>query len=212
MKIILASASQRRENLLQSLGLDFTVIPSNINEKALEKKIKDPYKLVVEIALAKAKKVEKQIVEKQTKEKDFLIISADTFGVLANKVICKPKNRQEAKQMLKLLSNKTHQILTGIALLKNIKNKQKKIQTRLVIAEVVFKNLSDQKIEDYLDTEVYLDRAGAYGIQDPKCDFVKEYKGSYTNILGLPLKELTKCLKEFGVRIKKKGGENNGNK
>ena len=72
-----------------------------------------------------------------------------------------------------------------------------------------FRKLTDKQIKGYLDTGVYLDRAGAYGIQDKKCDFVKEFKGSYTNILGLPLEKLIPILKEFGVKIKVKGGENN---
>ncbi len=191
MQIILASASARRKDLLQSLGLDFKIIGSGINERLLEKKIKDPKKLAMAIALSKA-----QAAKERIKKKDFLIIAADTFVVLQSRIIGKPKNRKEAEQMLERLSHKTHQVLTGLVLIDS-KGREKR---SLVITEVRFRKLNKKEIKDYLDTSVYLDRAGAYGIQDRKCDFVKNYQGSYTNIVGLPLEELKRCLKSFDVK------------
>jgi len=200
MQIILASASERRKDLLASLGLKFKIIPSKINEKKLEEKIKDPKKLVLAIALAKAEKIKTKV-----KAKDLLIISADTF-VLQSKIsgrkriMGKPSSREEAEEMLKALSNKAHNVLTGLVCIKG-----KKIRKILEITKVKFRKLTDKQIKGYLDTGVYLDRAGAYGIQDKKCDFVKEFIGSYTNILGLPLEKLIPILKELGVKTGVKG-------
>jgi septum formation protein len=188
--IILASASNRRKEILQSLDLDFQIIPSQLDEERFKQKVKDPKELALELALAKAREVRRKV-----KAKEFLIIAADTFVVLDDQVINKPRNRQEAEKMLWLLSGKTHQVLTGLVLLDH-KGRQKKA---LAISEVVFKKLTAEEIRKYLNTGVFKDRAGAYGIQDPKCDFVKNVKGSYTNIVGLPLKELKKLLKEFGI-------------
>jgi len=187
MQVILASGSARRKKLLQSLGIKFNIIPSKINEQKWVQKIKDPEKLVVELAYKKA--VDVQLKYFQNK-KDFVIIGADTIVVFEGEVLGKPKSRGEAIKMLKMLSGEKHQVLTGMALLRE----NEKPQKTLTKTEVVFKNLSSQQIADYLDTEVFWDRAGAYGIQDPKCDFVKSYSGSYSNIVGLPLKKLEKML------------------
>ncbi len=186
MKIILASASKRRKAILQSLGLDFKIIPSQLDEEKFKQRIQNPKKLVLKLAAAKASEVKNKL-----NLREFLIISADTFIVLGKKIINKPKNRQEAEKMLWQLSGKVHQVLTGLVLL-NHKGKQKKA---LVITKVRFNSLTDEKIKKYLDTRVFRDRAGAYGIQDNKCDFVKSYKGSYTNIVGLPIETLKKLLK-----------------
>jgi len=191
MQIILASASKRRQELLKSLGLVFKIIPSQIDEKSLIKNYKNPKELVVRIALAKALAVEPKI-----RVKEFLIISADTFVFLNHKIIGKPKNRKEAEKIIRLLRGKSHQVLTGISLL----DSQGRKKTAIEVTKVKFKHYPDKAIKGYLNTGVYLDRAGAYGIQDEKCDFIESFKGSYTNILGLPLEKLTRLLKEFGVK------------
>ena len=197
MQIILASASARREKILRSLGLDFKVVPSQLKEEEFKQKIKNPKKLTLALALAKAKEVKDKI-----KLKEFLIIAADTFVVLEDMILGKPKTRREAEKMLWQLSGKAHQVLTGLVLLDN----QNKMKRKVIVSWVEFNQLTDQKIKEYLNTGLFLDRAGAYGIQDPKCNFVKSTKGSYTNIVGLPVGVLKKYLKDFGL----KGVMNNG--
>lgn len=196
MQIILASASYRRQKLLASLGIKFKVITSDLDEERIKQVINDPRQLVSKLALKKA-----LIISQQLKAKKFLIISADTVVALKNShgwiILGKPKNRLEAEQMLKLLRQKTHQVFTGLVLLNNRAEKEVIVEE----TKVLFNNFSDKQLKAYLDTGVYLDRAGAYGIQDEKCNFIKEYQGSYSNILGLPLKKLTYYLKKIGVTI-----------
>jgi len=193
MRVILASASLRREKLLHDLGLDIKVIASQVDEQAMKKKIKKAEVLATKLALMKVLAVKSRLHKKDT-----LIIGADTFVVLGRKILGKPETRREALKMLTSLRNKTHLVVTGLALVKN--NRVKKTAE---ITKVKFRKVSLKEINQYLDTNVFLDRAGAYGIQDKKCDFVKSFKGSYSNILGLPLEKLTKMLEEFGVKIKK---------
>lgn len=191
MPIILASASKRRRDLLKSLGLDFKAVPSKIDEKKWEKKIKDPKKLAVKLAWEKALAVKKKL-----NKKGALIIGVDTFVFFQGEVLGKPKNKKEAAAMLKKLSAKEHLVISGLVVLgDNLKKKTYEI------SKVVFKKITPKMINDYLKTGVYLDRAGSYGIQDEKCSFVKSYKGSYVNILGLPIKKLKKILKELGIKF-----------
>lgn len=196
MKIILASASKRRQELLFSLGLKFTVIPSAFDESNIT--LKDPKKLVKQLSLEKALAVKKQITHK-----NFLIISADTIVAIKDEkkylIMGKPKTRTEAKKMLNILKNKQHFVLTGITLVDG----DNKITNLVVTTKVFIGNITVKNMKSYLDQGFYLDRAGAYGIQDPKFTFIKKYIGSYTNILGLPLKPLVKALKEYGIVSKR---------
>jgi len=195
VKIILASASQRRKNLLDSLGIPFSVVASEINETEFLKPGKKPQEIVQEIALAKGLEIKNRI-----KAKDFLIISADTIAVFKNsqgtQILGKPKNRKEASQMLILLRNRMHRILTGVVFINKTGIQGKFLEE----SKVFFKNFSSKELEDYLDTNTYLDRAGAYGIQDKKCDFIKKYEGSYSNILGLPIEKIMRYLHKLGIK------------
>lgn len=188
MKIILASASARRKKLLTDLGLKFITLASEIDEHKDVEQIKDPCLLVQKLAERKAEAIRKKIDDKK-----YLIIGVDTIVVLNNRVFGKPETREEAKQMLIMLRGKTHQVLTGVALIDN----QGKRKVFCETTKVVFTNFSQKDLEEYLETGVYLDRAGGYGVQDEKCNFVKSFKGSYTNILGLPIEKLNKMLQEF---------------
>ncbi len=199
MKIILASASQRRKELLSSLGISFDILPSEIDESKFFRLSKRPEEIAQKIALAKGLKIRKKI-----KEKKFLIISADTIVVFKNKrslqILGKPENRKESERMLSSLKNRMHKILTGIVLIN-----QKGIQENFFEeSRVFFKNFTNKQMNDYLDTGTYLDRAGAYGIQDERCVFVEKFEGDYSNILGLPLIRIAKSLKKMGIKIKNK--------
>ncbi len=195
MEIILASASFRRRELLHSLGLKFIVIPSAFDETNIT--FKDPKKLVEKLSLEKA-----LIVKKNITYKKFLVISADTIVAIKNEkkylIMGKPKTRTEAEKMLNILKNKQHLVLTGIILI----DSNNKITSLVETTKVYIGNITDKKMKAYLDQGFYLDRAGAYGIQDSKFTFIKKYIGSYSNILGLPLEPLVKALKEYGIASK----------
>lgn len=199
MQIILASASGRRKDLLVQMGLKFEAKSSAVDEQAITRQQHRPSQLVKALALAKAVEVNKIMAKScQLKAKSYLIIAADTIIVFGGRIIGKPKDRREAISILQQLSGRQHSVITGIALLDD--QNRKKIATDRTA--VIFRKLTDRQINDYLDTGLYLDRAGAYGIQDPRCDFVKSYRGSYTNILGLPMKKLARLLLTYGIDLK----------
>lgn len=190
MEIVLASASPRRSMLLQQIGLDFTIVPSQIEENA--KDVHQPLVWVQEIALAKAQNVANNV-------KDSLVIGADTI-VLNNKLILgKPANEKEAREMLRSLSGKTHQVITGIAIIDS--NNLDNFLSEVEITQVTFRKISEEEIEAYLQTGEPFDKAGAYGIQGLGAVFVEGIQGCYFNVVGLPLNRLAQGLKNFGVEV-----------
>lgn len=189
--ILLASQSQRRINLLKSLNLNFKAIPANINEN-IELKL-SPAKYAQTLALKKANKVKEEILKNT--ETPTLIIGADTIVVLNNKTINKPKNEDEAFQMLIKLSNTYHFVYTGIAL---INTKNKKIITDYSRTCVYFRKLEENEILEYISGGKTLDKAGSYGIQDDYGSlFVKKIEGCYNNVIGLPIELLRRKLIEI---------------
>ncbi|SCH34618.1 Maf family protein [Romboutsia sp. 1001713B170207_170306_H8] len=190
MNIILASASPRRKEILENVNLKFTVIASDIEEVILENE--PPKDLVMRLAFEKCMDV-------AIKNKDDLVIGADTIVVLQNKILGKPKNQEDAYNMIKSLSNKKHQVITGISLI-NLSSDKKVID--YVVSEVTFKDLSDELIRDYISTNESLDKAGAYGIQGYGSLLVESINGDYFNIVGLPISKISNLLKEhFDVNL-----------
>lgn len=178
--IILASASLRRKQLLEMLDLDFTVVVSQI-EEVFDTKI-SIVDAICSLALQKAQDVAKQ-------HKDAIIIGADTMVVYDNHVLGKPKDAQEAKAMLTMLSGKKHQVISGVAILT--------AQETIVfheVSDVYFYPLSEDMIDAYIATKEPMDKAGAYGIQAKGSIFVKEIKGDYFNIVGLPIAKVYRHL------------------
>ena len=190
MEIILASASPRRKEILQNTKLKFEIEKSDIEEIILENE--SPEDMVVRLAYEKAFDVAK-------KNKDKLVIGADTIVALDNEVLGKPKDKQEAYQMIKKLSNKTHKVITGISL---INLKENKVIKDYVVSCVTFKDLSENSIKDYINTNESLDKAGAYGIQGYGALLVKTIQGDYFNIVGLPISRLSDLLKDhFDINL-----------
>lgn len=193
-KIILASGSPYRKKLLKKIVKQFEVKTFKINEKVFKKKIKEPKKLAKKLALEKAKNIKNQ-VKRSGKEKT-LIIGADTLIALGKKIIGKAKDRKEAKEILLKLKGKTHKILTGIAVLEV---ETGKYRTAVEETKVTFREFRKKELEEFLDSEDWRGKAGAYGLQLRNFEFLEKYQGDYENILGLPLKKLVAILKEFGV-------------
>lgn len=189
-KIILASASPRRKDLLKNIGLAFEIIPSEVDE-ILENK---PFscELIENIALEK-------VVDVSGKIKDpAIIIGSDTVVVLEGRILGKPKDRQDAFNMLKFMSGKTHQVVSAIVV---YESESKKLVKNSVTTDVTFREIEDEEINSYLDTEDYADKAGAYAIQGKAALFVEKINGCYFNIVGISVYKLAKILKEFGVKL-----------
>ena len=187
--IILASASPRRKELLEKIGLKFEVDPSDSNE-ILRLDI-PPERMVKAISHEKALKV----AQKYT---DAIIIAADTLGIFNGKIITKPANRDEAKAMLLELSGKSHRVITGFTILDTA---SKKVTSHTVETKVYFKKLTEEEIDHYINSGEPLDKAGAYGIQGLGSVLVKKIAGDFYNVIGLPISALADSLKKFGVFI-----------
>lgn len=193
-EIILASASPRRRELLGNMGLSFTIKVSKTNEGAVDIQV-PPEIYVQELALLKACAVAKTVIDK----KDVIIISADTIVVNDGKILGKPKDEGDAKEMLASLSGKTHSVYTGFCVMRlyDAFTVCKNVRT-----DVVFKKLTEEKIERYIDTKEPMDKAGSYGIQGLGAMLIDRIEGDYFNVVGLPVSELADVLEtEFGFKL-----------
>ncbi len=190
MDIILASASPRRKEILGNTNLKFEVIKSDIDEVILPEE--SPYQVVMRLAYEKS-------IDIASYNKNKLIIGADTIVCLDNMILGKPKNELDAIDMIKKLSGRTHQVITGISLI-NLDANKKIID--YVVSNVKFKNLSHEDVMDYIQTNESLDKAGAYGIQGYGALLVEEIQGDYFNIVGLPISKLSDLLKKhFSINL-----------
>jgi septum formation protein len=183
---VLASKSPRRIELLNSIKIFPKIISSSdINEDINSKE--DPKKYCVRIAKNKALKT----LEKYPEE---FILSADTIVFCGNKIFLKPKNKEEAKEFLTFFSGRKHNVLTCVCLAK-----KNLIKVKKVITKVTFKRLNMQEVEEYLLTNEWKDKAGAYAIQGYAEKFIKRINGSYSNVVGLPLFITYNLLKTFDL-------------
>lgn len=194
-RIILASQSPRRKELLSSVGLEFEVIVSDADESVVSKEHIPVNVYVQELALIKAAAVAKQLL----KDKNAVIISADTIVTHDGCVLGKPKDEEDAFKMLKSLSGKTHEVYTGYCVMR-IKDGYTVCNS--VKTSVTFKNIDDDKIRRYIRTSEPMDKAGAYGIQGIGGMLVEKIEGDYANVVGLPVSALADTLeKEFDINL-----------
>ena len=186
--MILASNSQRRQEILKDAGFNFRVIASNIEE------ISDKENVIERILDIAEKKLE-QIAKNNVNE---FILAADTVVELDKNIFGKPKDREEAFKFLKLLSGKIHRVITAYV----FKNISKNILIReVVISEVKFFDLDDETINWYLDTGEPFDKAGAYGIQGYGRVLIEKIDGDYYSIMGFPISNFLKNLRKIGYKI-----------
>jgi septum formation protein len=188
-KIILASASPRRKELLEKIGLKFEVEPSNYAEDM--RSGLSPDELVRSISLEKAKAV-------AGRHKNTVVIAADTFIVFRGKIMGKPSTESEAREMLMRLRGKPHLVITGFTILDVDNNK---VLTKSVETVVHIKNLTPEEIDAYVKSKEPLGKAGAYAIQGLGSVIVERIEGDYFNVMGLPLSALVEALKGFGIHI-----------
>jgi len=193
-RIVLASASPRRAELLKQIKLDFEVIPSNANEEINTNM--NPEEVVQQLAYKKAFDIADKL-NVARKGNNTIVIGADTI-VVKDGIMGKPKNDAHAFEMLKSLQGEWHEVLTGIAVVNAQDMKWVKDYER---TRVKFRNLSDDIINSYIKTGEPKDKAGAYGVQGIGALLVERIEGCYFNVVVLPLVKLANLLKAFDVRI-----------
>ncbi len=186
-RLILASASPRRKELLAQLGLPFEIVPADVTEH--EAADADPREMVRHNAALKADWV-------AARHPDATVIGADTTVFIGQTVLNKPRDLADAKSMLRLLSGRTHTVFTGLA----VRRQRDGLKLdRGVASDVTFRQLDDRVIEQYLGRVHTLDKAGGYAIQEDGELIVSGYTGSLTNIVGLPLAEMKQLLTQAGL-------------
>ncbi len=194
MRLILASASPRRVELLSRITTDFIAIPSDIDEVASG----TPERQVVQLARDKARAV--------ADRHHGVIIGADTIVVIDNKILGKPRSRTNASKMLTQLSGRTHRVLTGVYIVSTYTGEER---ANWAETAVTFRKLAAAEIEWYLETEEYMDKAGAYAIQGRGALLVDGICGDYFNVMGLPLTQLYLMLRDLGYRLSQPHLSNN---
>jgi septum formation protein len=182
---ILASASPRRQELLRSVGLTFKTIPAHVNEDYI--KGESPRQHVKRLARDKALAIAHKYPES-------LVLGADTIVVIDSLILGKPKNKTEAKQMLERLSGREHKVFTGFTLSHSV---SRSIKTKVIQSAVQFKRISAEEMEWYISCDEPYDKAGGYAVQGKGAYFIKSIRGSYTNVIGLPLCEVLEELKKL---------------
>ena len=222
MKLVLASGSQRRRELLTMCGYDYEIIVSNADETIDES---DPESFVRALSFRKAKEVFDRL--SAAGRRDFAVIGSDTVVAFQKEggtkpvIIGKPKDAKDAVRILSMLSGKTHRVFTGVSVIADIPDEnataqcsirkkeeiqtecsiqeKAEIQTECSITEITFETLSPDEIADYVNSGDPLDKAGSYGIQGPFGMFVREIRGNYFTVIGMPIPVLYKMLKKIGI-------------
>lgn len=194
MRIILASGSPRRKELLLSLGLEFEVITSDADERSSQT---DPELLVEALAKRKGEAVKEKLIGEGVDLDDTLIIACDTVVHFEGNILGKPHDRQDAERMLRSLSDRAHCVSSGLYLYYGGRSCVDHKTT-----SVSFAKLSDSEIQSYLDTDEPYDKAGAYAIQGRASVFIEGFTGDYYNVVGLPMRKLYEMVKEgFGIEL-----------
>jgi septum formation protein len=186
--IVLASGSPRRKELLAGVGLEFEVLPSDVEEISLEGEA--PQDQVCRLALEKATDV-------AAKRPGAWVLGADTIVVIDGLILGKPRDESEAHEMLARLSGRIHEVYTGYAIINSMFPEMKRL--RFVNSKVFIRSLAEREIDDYISTGEPMDKAGSYAIQGIGAAVVQSVSGSYTNVVGLPLCEVAQDLKDLGV-------------
>lgn len=186
-KIILASASPRRKELMEQMGLEFDICPASGEEVI---KSENPADAAKELSLQKTSEIAAQ------SEEDAIVIGADTIVVFENKIMGKPRSEKDAFHMLTLLQGKTHSVYTGVSL---VRIRDKKTVTFAEETKVTLYPVDAETIRNYIKTKEPMDKAGAYAIQGSFAVHIQKIYGEYSNVVGLPVARLYHELKKFGL-------------
>jgi len=188
-RIVLASASPRRKQLLEQIGLRFEVEPSDYEEDIAPGS--EPHEMAKKLSLGKARAA-------ALKHRKALIIAADTFVVFGDRILGKPRTNAEAREMLRALNGQAHSVISGFTILDT---ETGKVVSRSVETRVHMRKLTLREIDSYIRTEEPLDKAGGYAIQGRGAVLVERIEGDYFNVVGLPLSALADALREFGIKV-----------
>jgi septum formation protein len=183
--IILASGSPRRKEYLSYLGLPFSIEVPDIDETPLEGET--PSNLVYRLSKLKAQTISKNHIND-------IVIAADTVVALGNTILGKPENRDDAFNMIKLLQGKTHEVYTGTTVQKN-----NEIKSFVMVTKVTFDSLDDDLIKTYVASGESDDKSGSYALQGIASTLISKVEGSVSTVVGLPINEVRKALKDFGI-------------
>ncbi len=194
-ELILASASPRRRELLAALGIPFRVVVPDIDETPAPRETPEAYarRAAAEKAAAAAARLPARAVGAPPR----IVIGCDTDVALGRRIFGKPRDTAEARRMLRALSGRRHRVISGLCVLRERRNGAWREKTIAVATEVEFRRLSAAEIEAYVATGDPMDKAGAYAIQGGAAGMVRGIRGSYTNVVGLPLAELAELLKRI---------------
>ena len=191
-KIILASQSPRRRELLTQIGLEYEVCPSTIEEVITDT---NPVDIVKSLSLQKAMDVAEQ-KKKEYPQESLLVIGADTIVVYDNKILGKPKSEKDAVAMLSMLQGKTHSVYTGVALI-FMENGKEEVKSFAEETQVTMYPMTQEEVFWYVGTKEPMDKAGAYGIQGYCARFIEKIHGDYNNVVGLPVAKIFQEIKEL---------------
>jgi septum formation protein len=184
-KLILASASPRRQQLLREMGITFEVHPADIVEE--RNSGEQPVAYASRLAQEKAMKVARQFPQ-------HAVLGADTIVVVGSEVLGKPADSSDAARMLRILSARTHQVITAVSLVTNGRD----ADTRTCASDVCFRQLEEREIQEYIAGGEPMDKAGAYAIQGEAARWIVQLTGDYSNVVGLPLPLVTEMLRASG--------------
>lgn len=196
-RIVLASASPRRKELLEQIGIEFEIAVSKGEEKY---KSTVPEEIVKELALGKAENVAADLVDARRDlvdaRRDLVIIGADTIVVQDGEILGKPEDEEHAFRMLQSLRGREHQVYTGVALLEYTEDGTKRVVSHAEETKVFVHAMEDEEIRRYISTGEPMDKAGAYGIQGRFAAYIDRIEGDYYNVVGLPVAYLYQQLKQ----------------
>jgi septum formation protein len=196
-RIILASESPRRKEIMETMGIPFLSVPSNVEEVVEEK---EPAEMVMALAAKKVRHVAGHLPEEK---EDRIIIGADTMVFYKDHALGKPKDKEDAARMLRMLSDSVHEVFTGVHIIIRRNGYKDSEISFAVCTSVTVQPLTTEQIEDYITTGEPMDKAGAYAIQGKFGIHIREISGDYYNIVGFPIAQIYAKLLEQGIDIKK---------
>ena len=198
-QIILASESPRRREIMETMGIPYQVMASNVKEEVKETV---PEQMVQALARLKTETIKEQVRQQIGTEKDVIIIGADTMVFYDEHALGKPKDKEDAARMLRMLSDKTHEVCTGVSIIIMRRDDNEESFSFAVSTKVVVNPLTEEQIQGYIATGEPMDKAGAYAIQGMFGIFIKEIEGDYYNIVGFPIAEIYASMLRHGIDLK----------